>query len=293
MDNSIKKKLLITGSTGLLGSNLRKILQYKFQISGVARTYISPYVDLQVDITNFRDLKSVMSKLKPDVVVHCAAIASHKDCDENKIYAKKLNFLSTLDLANLSAELDAKFVFISTDAVFSGNSSWYSEIDEVNPFSYYGELKVLAETYLVKNINNYLILRGSFFGQSLNKKNSIFDFFYQNLKKSKNIYGIYDIYSNSIDIFTLSKIIGELLDSDAYGIFHYGLPEKYSKLEFGDHIAKKLSAKKNLITPSNADSMNDSYLFPRDLSLDIKKLQNTINIQIPSLLDSLENIISN
>ena len=286
----LKNNVLITGTSGLLGSQLKKQLKRDFNATGISRSYVPDYVDMTIDITNYNSIKKIMFQLNPNVVIHCAALSSHLLCKNEPELAKKVNFYSTLNLVKISQEIGAKFIFISSDAVFRGDRGWYDELDTPDPFSYYGELKLLAEEEIKKITNDFVILRGSFFGRSLNKNSSIFDFFYNNILDKNTINGYIDIISTSIDIHNLTKIIKTFIKIGARGLYHYGSSNKYSKYELGLEVAKIGNLDPLLIQPVRSQSLSIPFNEPRDLSLSPRKIKNISGIIIPTLEDCVKNV---
>jgi dTDP-4-dehydrorhamnose reductase len=285
-----KTKVLITGSSGLLGSNLKVNLEKSFDVVGVARNHVPNFVDYPIDITNYKSLKDLLLQLKPEIVIHSAAIASHLLCDKEPEFAKKINFESTKNLVHITEEVGSKFIFISSDAVFKGDKEWYEESDETDPFSYYGELKVLAEQEVQKATENFIILRGSFFGNSLEGNKSIFEFFYNNLLSNNSVNGYTDIISNSLDVINFSKIVKALIDSEAKGLFHYGSSDKHSKYELGATIAKVAGLDINLINPLKSSDAGDPYFVARDLSLKTQKISKVEGVIIPNLKECVNEV---
>lgn len=285
-----QNRVLLTGSSGLLGSNLKDQLKNDFDVTGVARNYVSGYVDQTIDITDYKSVKELFIKFKPEIFIHSAAIASHSLCDEEPVLAKKVNLESTSNLANIAEEFGTKFIFISSDAVFKGDLGWYQESDEPNPFSYYGELKFLAEQEIAKVTSNFIILRGSFFGQSLEKNKSIFEFFYNNILLDVPVNGYTDVVSNSLDAINFSSIIKTLINIEARGLFHYGSSDKYSKYELGLTIAKLGNLNSSLIRPVKSLDMGNPYFEPRDLSLATEKLSAITGVAAPTLEDCVKKV---
>lgn len=282
-----KKKVFLTGASGLLGSSLRDHTNQEFTFFGVARKKNLHYVDAELDITDYRPLNDLLIEIKPDIIIHSAALASHKLCDENKEFARKINFESTQKIAEISSEINSKLIFISSDAVFSGKTGNYNEFTTPDPFSYYGELKALAEAAVQKRAKDFLILRGSFYGKSIQKDRSIFEFFYYNLRQKIKVNGFSDIFSNSIDTHYLGRIITDLIEKKINGVFHYGVLNKYSKFDFGRQIASLMGADKELVRKVFSADINDPYFYARDLSLDINKLAGSLDFILPNIEESL------
>lgn len=289
---SAKPKLLITGSSGLLGHNLFTILDKDYDLSGIARDQKNHFVTEPLDLSNFRKLVDVLKKIKPKFLIHTAAISSHVECEKNPELARLLNYDVTKLLAEYSEELKYKFIFISSDAVFDGESGKYKEDDPTNPFSFYGELKVQAENYIRKNIDDYLILRGSFFGRSLEKNKSIFEFFYNNLQNGKKFDAYIDVISNSTDVFSLGKIIKSLIELNSTGIYHYGCRDSYSKYELAVSIAQETNLDINLIQRKNSDQVANKFFTKRDISLNTSKLERDLGSRMTSLQESIKLVLN-
>lgn len=113
-----------------------------------------------LDITDLNEVLAVCKKYKPKVILHLAAETDVDRCERDPQYAYLVNSIGTYNMAIASKEIGAKFVYISTSAVFDGfKKEPYQETDECNPQSYYGRSKFLGEI-IVKNIlDNYIIGR--------------------------------------------------------------------------------------------------------------------------------------
>lgn len=147
-------KIAITGAAGLLGKGLMQHLSARHQVRGLTRQ--------DGDITDAGRMRELLTSIRPDVVIHAAAMPDIDECEKNPEQAFRVNYEATRALAQVAADSGMGFGFVSTDAVFDGNSQRpYVETDEVNPPSVYGKSKVAAEDAVKKTVTRYWIFRVS------------------------------------------------------------------------------------------------------------------------------------
>lgn len=135
-------KILITGVDGQLGQTLMQVLsRTHHELYGVNRTTL--------DITNKIKVSSYLDRLKPDVIVHCAAFTNVDGAEKNKGLAYEANVLGTKYIAEAAGRIKCKFVYISTDYVFDGEKHTpYNLEDRPNPLNIYGETKLAGEHFV-------------------------------------------------------------------------------------------------------------------------------------------------
>jgi len=148
-------KTLITGASGRLGKELIKIFP----------DALTPTIQ-EMDITNPESILSYISKQKPDVVIHLAALTDIRKCEEDKELAWKTNVLGTRDLikACLRFNKNCYFIYMSTACVFHGDKGPYSEDDIPYPKNFYSLTKFLGEIMVqcYGEGSKWLIIRTNF-----------------------------------------------------------------------------------------------------------------------------------
>ena len=172
-------RILITGAKGMLAQAVRK--RFEKDPDGQANEIIltdrsieADNVDANgkneinnaekyaLDITDLEAVKALVDKVKPDLIINCAAYTNVDGAEQAEELAEKVNALGPENLAKAAADVDATLVHISTDYVFGGAKpidEFYSEDDEKNPQSVYGKTKLKGEEAIVKNCSKYYIFR--------------------------------------------------------------------------------------------------------------------------------------
>ena len=162
---SKRNKILITGSSGMLGVDLSKELKEDYDVSGsdVVRRSSSVVRNFyEGDITDKENISKILADVKPGIVIHSAAYTDVDGCELNKDRAYKINFEGTKNIAYACKEAETILIYISTDFVFDGKKkSPYTEEDKPNPLSIYGDSKLKGEDFIRKELKKYFILRTS------------------------------------------------------------------------------------------------------------------------------------
>lgn len=160
-------KILITGSNGLLGQKLVKLLLDKGEDTLIATARggnrlpypETDYVFDQMDITDKQQVLEVVTKHKPEVIIHTAAMTNVDQCETEREACWDQNVNAVNYLIEASAKNDCFLLHLSTDFIFDGEDGPYDEKAKANPVSYYGESKLAAEKLLENSTINYATAR--------------------------------------------------------------------------------------------------------------------------------------
>lgn len=160
-------KFLVTGSNGLLGQKLVKMIIDKGedQLIATARgTNRLPYPETeyvfdQMDITNKAQVLEVIEKHQPEVIIHTAAMTNVDQCELEKEACWDLNVNAVSHLIEACAMNNCFLLHLSTDFIFDGEDGPYDETAKPNPISYYGDSKLAAEKLLENSTIDYAIAR--------------------------------------------------------------------------------------------------------------------------------------
>ena len=147
-------KILVTGANGMLAKEVKE----KFQKGNeVIATDVA-----ELDITNEKMVYDVITEMKPDYIINCAAYTAVDKAEENYDLADKINGDGPRNLAKAAKAAGAKLVHISTDYVFGGDldvSKDYDEDDKKEPVTVYGKTKLHGEQGIEENMEEYYIFR--------------------------------------------------------------------------------------------------------------------------------------
>ena len=281
------ERWLITGANGFLGANLGANLDGRATRIGLTRAADSSEAlfdeSVHADLLSPGEVRRAVLAARPDVIVHAAAMASHEQCEERPDEARQVNAEATGHLAALAHELGARFVFISTDAVFDGQRGGYREIDDPSPTSVYGRTKLEGEEAALAE-TEALIIRTNFFGWSPSGRRSILEFFVRELSEGHRVKGFTDFTTTSTYAQDLADALTELVRLDSHGIFHVTSPDALTKYEFGVAVAAAFDLDPALITPTPANIHP-----PRngDISLCVEKVEEVLGRRLPKQRDGL------
>src|SRR5579871_3889333 len=160
-------KILVTGSNGLLGQHLVKLLLEKeYHVialgKGVDRLSFSPnplYKYVDADITDANAIENLMADETPDIIIHAAAMTQVDICEQEKEKCYDINVNGTKIITTLAEKNKIFLIFISTDFVFDGEKGNYKEEDELKPVNFYGSTKMDAEKIILDSETTYSIIR--------------------------------------------------------------------------------------------------------------------------------------
>jgi dTDP-4-dehydrorhamnose reductase len=157
--------ILITGSNGQLGSELKKILREGLSELGTLPLFYTgcrvTALDVDIlDITNLNMVLSFFDSEKPDLVFNCAAMTNVDGCETNEETAYKVNATGPANLATACDRYNSRLLHVSTDYVFSGDGNRpYTEKDMPSPTTAYGRTKLAGEIAVLQNCKNSCICR--------------------------------------------------------------------------------------------------------------------------------------
>ncbi|MDH3312844.1 MAG: dTDP-4-dehydrorhamnose reductase [Nitrosopumilus sp.] len=286
-------KFLVTGSAGLIGSQVIKDLTLENHEVYSCYHNNKPICGnpLQLDLTNQDKIIKTIQEIKPDSIIHLAAMTNVDLCETQQELAHLINVKSTEILAKQAAKLDTFFVYVSTDYVFDGKKGKYSEDDSTNPLGYYGKSKLKAEKVLNKLASNWCIARTSTpFGTHSNKK-SFPIWIKENLEAKKEIPVLIDQFTSPTYVPNLSKMLIEIAKRKISEIIHTAGASRISRYELAILVSEKLHLDKELLKPVQISQMNWNAQRPKDSSLDVSKAAEILNEKPQTIQHSLNLLV--
>jgi len=290
----MKKRLLITGISGLLGSNLAYCLKDRYRIVGWyhSQPVRIPHVEIgRVDMCDSLQVQEYLKVCDPDIVIHCAAQANVDFCEEKPVLSHQLNVDATKNLIKALNPQKHKLIYISTDLVYDGKKGQYKETDKVRPLNVYGKTKLQAEK-IVSKLKNSLILRTNFFGFNIRQdKFSLGEWVIHALGKNHPILGFTDVRFSSIYTFDLAKIIDKIINLDVVGVFNCGSKNSISKYDFLRLVACKVGLPQEYVRPVEVDKADLKAKRSKNLSLNSIKLSRALGLKFPSIEESINRFL--
>lgn len=296
-------RVLITGATGLLGSDLCRLLRKDHQVTGWARRLPRREgwsVPLEsVDVTDEKGVAKAGSRLRPQVVVHAAALSDVDVCERQETLAVEVNAKAVEKIARFCASLGAVLIAISTDYVFDGTLTRpYREEDPPHPLSVYGRSKLEAERVALGNLSRSLVVRvsGLFGSGRPNFVSTAVD----NFRNGRAVQVVVDQRNSPSYAQDVSWGLGLLLkrlEGDPQEIFsdqgpgrilHLANAGGATRLEVAQRIAQCLGASESLIQRTTWGALNRPAQRPRNSRLDGRRFTQFFGLPLRAWEEALQ-----
>jgi dTDP-4-dehydrorhamnose reductase len=258
-------KVLITGADGQLGSDLCKVLQ---------NVEVVPCTQNDIEITDTNAIKTIFNKYRPEAVINTAAYVRVDDCEDEKDKAFAVNALGARNIAIACQESGARLVQISTDYVFGGEpekrSIPYTEFDIPIPCSVYGKSKLAGEELVRQLCSRHFIVRTSgLFGAtgSIGKGGNFIETMIKLAGQRNELRVVNDQVFSPTYSKDLAQKIGQLIQTEYYGIFHITNSGTCSWYELAKEIMNTLGLKTPVV-PITSEQYPQKARRPRYSVLD-------------------------
>ncbi|MCK4664607.1 MAG: SDR family oxidoreductase [Bacteroidales bacterium] len=286
-----KKRVLVTGTSGMLGKDIFfELVNNDYIVFGVdlKNNPILPEQFQKIgDLTEKNFTLSVLEKIKPDIIIHCAAVVNLETCQNNKLLAHTVH----VDVTNWLAQFkpnDTKLIYISTDSVFDGEKGNYKETDKPHPLNYYAISKLDGEQ-MAKLNPNHIIIRTNIFGFDNPLRGSLSEWAIKNFQKNTPIQGFTDVIFNAIYTKHLAKIILSLVKSDFRGLINVASKNIVSKYEFLSILINQMGVSQSLISKSLSSEVSFAISRPLITNLDIQQIQQLTTI--PTIEEGIKEMV--
>ncbi len=265
---------LVTGATGQLGGHLLYELartRPAARVIAVSRSPAAPPVGGAAEVVELADtdaLREVIRRHGPDYVIHAGAMTAVAQCHGAPGLAERINRVATRVLAEAVADRGARMVFTSTDMAFAGDKAPYRENDPPDATSCYGRSKVAAEQDIAELAGVLTVRIPLLFGPPRNDRATTFTRQVAALRAGEPLRLFTDEYRTPLFLPDAARALVALARSDLDGVMHVAGPERLSRYELIERVARRLKIDKpNLIACSRL-SIEAAEPRPEDLSLD-------------------------
>lgn len=270
----MSKNIIIFGSSGQLGKEFLKNKDFNNKFN------VHYFTKKQCDISDIDQTKKIFKKIKPIVVINCAAYTKVDKAEYEKKLANKINHLAVENLAKQSTKYDFMLIHFSTDYVFKGGlSEPFTETDSKDPINYYGYSKHMGEEKIVLNTKKYLIFRVSWvyglYGNNFPKK------IIELAKSNKEIKVVDDQFgiptSTKFIVNTIFEVLKLDIKTSQFGVYHLTPSGSTSWYQFAKLIQKKLDT-----------TNNKKFALERIIPVSSKEFQSAAKRPIFSILNNIK-----
>lgn len=264
------KRILLTGASGFLGGNFCHAFADKYEIYA---TYLDHSIQNKkveahkLNLAVLSETADYFRKIKPEAVVHLAALSDPNFCEINPLESEKMNIDVSENLANLCNEAKIPFLFASTDLVYDGKNAPYKETDLPAPVSIYGLHKSIAEQSILDIYPMATICRlPLMYGNSYGDKQGILKTMLAKLDSGEAVVLFTDEYRTFASARDICDGIMTCIEYQGE-IFHLGGNERISRYNFGSLVCEVFGYDKKQLIKSKQKDMTMPAPRPKDVSM--------------------------
>ncbi|MDC0382469.1 dTDP-4-dehydrorhamnose reductase [Flavobacteriaceae bacterium] len=278
-------KILVIGSEGQLGSELKKISKNHDNITwffSIAKV---------LDLLDLKSIYTYLSNINPTIIVNCAAYTNVDKAEAEYKSVNIINYKAVEVISRWTSDNFKKLIHVSTDYVFDGLSNIpLSENSKTKPINEYGRSKLKGEIACLKNDPNSIVIRTSWLYSSFGKNfvKTMIDL----MKKNFLVKVVNDQIGSPTYANDLAKVIIKIImnSKNKSGLFHYSNEGEISWFEFAISIRELYKLDCEIIGVSS-DEFKTLAKRPKYSLLDKSKIKTTFNLEIPDYKKSLKNCI--
>ncbi|HTH57189.1 MAG TPA: NAD(P)-dependent oxidoreductase [Cyclobacteriaceae bacterium] len=288
-------RILVTGSNGLLGQKLVELIsaQQDCHLIATAKSKLIPALGrgefYHLDITNQMEVDDVISRTKPDVVIHTAAMTQVDQCETEKEKCWLSNVTAVEYVVQACEKNNVHLVHLSTDFIFDGTHGPLDENEKPNPLSYYGESKLAGEHAVQNSKLNWSILRTVLvFGitKDMSRSNIVL-WVKKSLEDGKSIHVVNDQWRTPTLAEDLAQGCLLAAKKKAKGIFNVSGDEMMTPYDIAQATADFFKLEKSLIQQTDSTKFTQPAKRPPKTGFIIDKAKRELGYQPHSFAEGL------
>lgn len=284
-------RLLVTGSTGLVGAALVLTASKRYEVvAGSRRMGIEfPHAEsVELDLTSAESIVAALSAVRPAVVVHCAAETRVDWCEDHPDEVMRVNVEGTAQLSRAAASVGARLLYVSTDAVFDGARGGYTEEDAPRPLNVYARSKWLGELAVRRESLDHLVVRTNLYGWSVLSKESLAEWILGRLRRSERVPGFQDVIFSPLLVDDLVDTLLEMIARGLQGVYHVAARDAVSKYNFACGLARQFGLDQDLVCPVGIASAGLRAPRPLVTNLNPARAEAALGRAMPSVKEGLQ-----
>ena len=288
------RKILLTGVSGFLGGNFCHFHEDEYDIHAIYNEHPVSFKNVnahQLNLLKEDSVKALIDSIKPDAIIHLAALSQPNDCARQPELSFRINVEASELLATYAHHFRIPFLFASSDLIFDGEDAPYAEDSIPRPMNLYGEHKAEAEKRVMKADPGAFICRlPLMYGSSYSYGVSFLQPWLNDLKAGKPVNLFIDEFRTPASAKDVCRGLITVLEKGKPGIYNFGGPERLSRVEMGERIADVFGLDKSLLhSRLRADVPMPAYR-PKDISLSSDKMKK-LGWEANALKDELRELI--
>ncbi|MFN4085429.1 MAG: SDR family oxidoreductase [Spirosomataceae bacterium] len=293
------KKILITGSNGLLGQKLVALFAHNpvWQLVATARgenrlSSVEGYTFRSMDITDPVQVQHVLSEEKPEVIIHTAAMTNVDQCESDMAGCWAQNVTSVEYLIAEAEKLNAYFLHVSTDFIFDGTSGPYREEDIPRPLSFYGWSKWAAEQWVMQSTCRWSIARTVLVygvAQDMSRSNIIL-WVKKSLEEGKKISVVTDQWRTPTLAEDLAMGCYLMVEKQVQGIYNISGDELLTPYEMAQQTASFFSLDASLIQKADSSTFTQPARRPAKTGFWLEKAKRDLGYQPKSFQEGIAHL---
>ena len=287
-------KIVVTGANGFTGQHVVQYLASKgfhvFALSrGEARFALQNSVQYHdCELTNVSSVNATIQQIKPDWIVHIAAMSKPDECNNDRANCLLNNVQATIHLGEAAIQHQSKFIYFSTDFIFGENGP-HAEDDVVGPLNFYGESKLQAENWVKQHLPNAVIVRPVFiYGPELpGSRPSFIQWVQKQLIQQKPIKVVNDQKRTPTYVYDICQGLETIILESHKGVFHLAGGEIITPYEMAVEVAHCLSLNAQLIEAVDSNSFPEPVKRAKQSGLKIDKAREVLNYKPHSFAEGV------
>ncbi len=288
-------RILVTGANGLLGQKLTALLDSDVAVEVIASARKKIAISLKrgvpvfLDIAKADDVKDVLDEMKPDAVIHTAAMTQVDQCETDREACWENNVTAVKHIVKACEHLKISLVHVSTDFIFDGSHGPLDELEEPHPLSYYGASKLAAEEVIQKSKLDWAILRTVLvYGVTTDmSRSNIVLWVKKSLEEGKTINVVNDQWRTPTLAEDLAAGCALALKKKAKGIFNISGAEMMTPYDIAIRTADFFKLDKSLIQATDSTKFKQPAVRPLKTGFIIEKAKRELGYQPHSFEEGL------
>lgn len=267
-------RILITGATGFLGPYLVEAFSTIGDVTGISSK--------DCDLTNGEVTHGFVGKLQPDMIIHAAALTDVDSCALHPHMAVAYNAGMTENLVQSMPE-GCRFIYISTDMVYSGIGPHRENSKSENPINMYGMSKYMGE-FVATKAKNHLIVRTNMYGIAKSeRKSSLVDFLIGRFKEGLSFNVFTDSMFSPLWTKTLADCLVIMAKTPCCGTYNLGATTSMSKAKFALLVADGMGLSAQGARPIESASILNRAPRPLDTRMEVAWNNKWFDLHLPSM----------